>query len=254
MQRERLGLALGVMGLALAMTAPAEANGIGLGVCYLRGDAGHAWNGSDDAGADASTNVGGVITVGSVDDVDFDDGWFGEIGVGCGLVRSETLGSIKDGPVEETRPSGLRGDITVGFRGERDFRGFPKTPPAVVDPVRTSLQTNTLMFNAYYDFHAAGGFTPYIGAGIGAAFHNLDDAVFSNGIVVTVPGEDETDFAWALMAGVAFPVGHSLLVDIGYRYIDLGEISVSNGAGFALSLDELQQHELRFGVRVPLSR
>jgi opacity protein-like surface antigen len=224
--------------------------------CYFRADAGYAWSAGDEARGAAYGAAVGPITQRS-----FDDGWFGEIGVGCGWGRSTvTGGSIKDAPVEVVSGPGIRADVTVGFRGDRTLKGEPPLPPPAPtipdkDPVHGKVSSITLMFNGYLDLGNFHGFTPYVGAGIGVAFNELDNVTFTNGTVVRLGSRRESDFAWALMAGVARDLGRGVMLDIGYRYIDLGEIGVAgvDGAGraFSLHIDDLAAHEIRIGIRVP---
>ena len=258
----KLGTAAAAAGAFVLLSLPANAGGL-LGSCYVRGDVGYARGANDDAkGAAAGAAIGPVTGV------DFDDTWFGEIGFGCGSAQRESRmdygGSIKDAPVVSVGPS-LRGDVTLGFRGERDYYGVPPTPPAVIDPVTFKLRTFTTLFNLYLDLPVHRGITPYVGAGIGFAVHDVGDATFRNGAVVTVKGGTETDFAWALMGGVGIDVGRGITLDIGYRYADLGDIKIDNGGAdfnpcvcvtnlrHAVAIEDLTTHEFKVGVRIPLS-
>ena len=63
----------------------------------------------------------------------------------------------------------------------------------------------------------------------------------------------QTNFAWQLMAGVTREVGNGLLLDVGYRYVDLGDVSASSpGIGHAFNLERLTSHEVKIGLRIPL--
>jgi opacity protein-like surface antigen len=154
----------------------------------------------------------------------------------------------------------MRADIAVGFRGERDFKGEPPLPPPTPiippkDPVDAKVSSITLMFNGYLDLGNFHGWTPYVGAGIGVAFNEIADVTFTNGAVVSLGSKREADFAWALMAGVSRDLGRGVKLDIGYRYIDLGEIGVAGvdalGRAFSIHIDDLATHEVRVGIRVP---
>ena len=92
-----------------------------------------------------------------------------------------------------------------------------------------------------------------IGAGIGAAFLDLDDVTFTNGVTVRLGSANQTNLAWSLMAGVSTDLGRGLKLDVAYRYLHLGDISLANAAlGYALQLDDVSEQQLRVGVRVPL--
>lgn len=91
--------------------------------CYVRADVGYGWAAGDHAVATTS-QPNYLPTTGNVRQPEFDGSWFGEIGFGCSFVRqSYYSGSIKDQGYTVSTPTGLRGDITFGFHGSRDFKG-----------------------------------------------------------------------------------------------------------------------------------
>ena len=193
--------------------------------------------------------------------------WLAEAGIGCGWGGSR----------------GVRLEAMMGFRGNRKIDGEPgfftnttnnidfvptAGPPAVVhpdvtnnnggaiDPLHANLRTYTLMINAYKDLGNYGGFVPYVGAGIGAAYHQLDDVYFTGNPFLTnrIKGDNDLAFAWSLMAGVGYQISDRAILDVGYRYIDLGKISSqrSDSAGFvnpAVKFDDLTAHEVKVGLR-----
>lgn len=247
----------------------------GAGPCYFRADVGYSWSNAsaswpvtvedfdygdadNDGIADGDTNGDGVIDAGEVTtsrvtgvaNASLENTWLGEVGVGCG-----------------SGSRGLRAEVMVGFRGEREFEGEPGyfsativgqptgTPPAV-DPMHTSLKTTTLMLNIYKDLGKFGRFVPYVGAGIGAAYHQLDDIYFTGNPALTnrIHGNNDLAFAWALMAGVGVQLSDRAILDVGYRYIDTGSItSQRSDTGFnvnpAVKFDDLTAHEIKVGLR-----
>ena len=56
-------------------------------------------------------------------------------------------------------------------------------------------------------------------------------------------------FAWALMGGVGYTVAPNILVDLGYRYMDFGDVTTASDASGAMILKNLAAHEVRVGVR-----
>ena len=278
--RELGAMAIGAS-IAFAMTGSALADGMpsskaaaaapppaaaepARGPCYVRADIGYGWAAGDHAVA--TTSLANYLpTSGIVRSPDFDGSWFGEIGFGCSLVRqAHYSGSIKDAGYTTTTPTGLRGDITFGFHTTRDFKGVPTdalvpppapvpvppvVPPPPIDPVHAKLQTNTLMFNAYYDLPQLHAFTPYVGAGIGMAFHDLHGITFTNGFVQRVPDKSTTNLAWSLMAGVSTDIGRGMKLDIGYRYLNMGDVAASNPAvGYQVKINDVSEHQLKLGV------
>lgn len=241
----------------------------GAGPCYMRADVGYAWSNasaswpvrSGSFTGDANTN--GIVDQGEiaytyqgsdVANADLENTWLGEVGLGCG-----------------SGSRGLRAEVMFGFRGDRDFSGEPHVynpgptvgspapgtgQPNIDDPMHTSLKTYTLMLNAYYDIGKFGRFVPYVGAGIGAAYHQLDDVSFTGNPALTnsIHGNNDLAFAWAVMAGVGIQLTDRAILDIGYRYLDAGSISSqrSDTAFYvnpAVKLEDLTSHEIKVGLR-----
>lgn len=231
----KAGLVFAAFALAPALSLPASAAGMAgqlrdtfypsikgatpeTGPCYLRADVGYSLSNDPDANGIRQSS--------------FDDSWLVDVGGGCGSVSR-----------------GLRADLLFGFRGDRDFSGVAQPGfGAASTAVTTSVRSYTLMLNAYYDFGRIRGFVPYLGAGVGAAFHNLDDVSVAG---ARAKGGDSTAFAWALMAGLGYQVSDRALLDFGYRYIDMGDADAGGSATSARSIDlgGLSAHEFKLGLR-----
>jgi opacity protein-like surface antigen len=128
--------------------------------------------------------------------------------------------------------------------------------PEVVDPLHTSVKSYTLMLNGYKDLGNYGGFTPYLGAGVGVAYHIMDEVYFTDNPNLSnrIEGNRDMAFAWSLMAGVGYQLSHSTVLDVGYRYIDMGSIDSGrvDSAGFVnpkVQLDDIDAHEIKVGLR-----
>jgi opacity protein-like surface antigen len=205
------------------------------GPCYVRSDVGYSWSRSPTA------ELVGNGTDPTVRDATLDDGVFFEGGLGCGM------GS-----------RGLRGELVFGVRQKRSFDGdvdivIQNVP--VDPPIHTSLRTYTMMANGYYDLGKFGGFVPYVGAGIGWAYHKMGDVTIDDPSTPNrIFGDDKLSFAWSLMAGVGYQVSERAILDIGYRYIDLGSARATNADSAQawnprLEIDDQRAHELKIGLR-----
>ena len=209
-----------------------------VGRCYVRADVGHT---------SATTPdirwwdfVGGTITSGVISHEEREDTWNSEVGAGCG-----------------SGSRGVRGEVVLGLRGAQDIESDAVMPTvAGVDQLRTSVTSTTLMLNLYQDLGYWGRAVPYIGLGIGVALNELDDVAISGTPAVTssIRGDDEVSFAWALMAGFAYQVTSRAVVDLGYRYIDLGSVHSAHSPTIlnrysVVRLDNLAAHEFKLGVR-----
>lgn len=210
------------------------------GPCYVRADVGYAWS--------QTPQVNWLVTdpddyTDDVTHVSMENTWLGEVGAGCGH------GS-----------RGLRGELMFGFRGDRKIDGEPgiwdPDIPIKDDPLHTSVQSYTLMFNAYYDLGQYRGFVPYVGAGIGAAYNIVDSVYFTENpnLVNTIEGDRKLSLAWSVMAGVGYQISDRAILDIGYRFIDLGSAKSGNVDNIAkynpsVYVDDLYAHEIKVGLR-----
>ena len=97
--------------------------------------------------------------------------------------------------------------------------------------------------------------TSYVGAGIGFANHRTRDglAETSPGRYVNSSDTDEANFAFAILARIGWKINDIMHLDIGYRYLDMGEITsrkCNNGTGSGeLEIKDLNVDEVRVGLR-----
>jgi opacity protein-like surface antigen len=64
-----------------------------------------------------------------------------------------------------------------------------------------------------------------------------------------------TGLAWALMAGVGVQVGHGGVLDLGYRYVNLGEAATKlDQFRIGTKIKDIEAHEFRVGLRWHLDR
>jgi len=171
------------------------------------------------------------------------------IGFGIGIRRDERF----------------RFDLTGEYRGRSDFHGLDTfTGCAFGGGTCTNEYTGIksewlFLTNAYWDMFTHRGFTPYIGAGIGAAEITLDkfnDVNQLAGSVHWAKENSEWNFAWALHAGFSYEISSDLTFDMGYRYSYLGDGKTGNfhtfGGGTSpspLILEDISSHDVMIGLR-----
>ena len=107
---------------------------------YLRGDYSYAWS-------DAGELARPIVPFGSLS---IDNTW--ALGGGIGRYFGR----------------GVRGDVTYEWRGSTDVHG---TGPGTLT-TDFDLKSSVLLANLYYDFRPNERFTPYVGIGVGAARHS----------------------------------------------------------------------------------
>ncbi|MQT13292.1 porin family protein [Rhizobiales bacterium Sp-1] len=120
---------------------------------------------------------------------------------------------------------------------------------------RADVSSLAILANAYVDFPVLGPVTPYVGAGIGTARLETSNAAVSgaSGAVAAPPGAASWGFAYAFTGGLAVKLNDAVSVDVGYRYLDLGDAATGSGwtsAGPAkLKIDDVTTQQVRIGLR-----
>jgi opacity protein-like surface antigen len=82
------------------------------------------------------------------------------------------------------------------------------------------LDAFILLANGLYDIDTGTQLTPYLGAGIGFAFLEVDDLSISG---ILVGDEDDTVFAYQLSGGVAYEITEQIDADLSYRFTATSE-------------------------------
>jgi opacity protein-like surface antigen len=195
-----------------------------------------------------------------------------------GLIGAGTLrGNLKNnysvgGGIGYDTGNYLRVDFTADYFTKSNFNGSstgtctplvaPFTPIACTTTDTMSLSALSLMANAYIDLGKFGGFTPYVGAGIGGThvkwgtLSNVYNQPVANPNE-THPGFSNWRFTYAVMAGASYDVTDCLAVDAGYRYRKveggkmfgvgtLGTTGPAHDKGFSV-------HDFRIGARYKLA-
>ena len=165
----------------------------------------------------------------------------------------------------------LRGDITAEYRAATRFRAnaaYPRTATDIAYPFYDGEMTSTVVLaNGYADLGNYNGLTPYVGAGIGAAYNKTGDifqhtsfpayGTYADGVL---QGQGKWNLAWALHTGVTWDVNSRLKLDVGYSYKNLGsirsgELRCNEGGGVVtkcnewLNLKNLASNDLHVGMR-----
>jgi opacity protein-like surface antigen len=147
----------------------------------------------------------------------------------------------------------FRADATVDFGAPVRMRADTALGPS---QYTTRVDAVSVLANAYIDLGTWAGFTPYIGAGVGASYLRSKDYTDASlpsplGSLVT----HTTNFSWAWMAGVSYQIAPTWVVDVGYRHLDLGDIASTTGSGLPTDRTlwkSLSTDEVRVGVRMLL--
>ncbi len=164
--------------------------------------------------------------------VEFGTGWYlrGDVAYALdSLPDIDAYGLFPDASVfRSTYAIGLGGGykFTNWFRA--DITGDFRQPLNASDPT-TGTNANgsrwDALANGYVDLGTWYGVTPYVGAGVGAAWGWTKISCTQGGTVPCSATHNPTSLAWALMAGFAYEIFPHAFLDVGYRYLDLGNYS-----------------------------
>ena len=163
--------------------------------------------------------------------------------------------------------SWLRFEGTVDYRARTHFsesgRWIGGGGEVFIDQLDGYLKSWVFLANAFVDLGTWNCFTPFVGAGIGMAWHQMVDwkdvtpLAPGGGSSAFGVGRDTStwSFAWALYAGVAYNVTKSFKIDFTYRYMDLGSARETIdcfgpcGQVFQHDFKNLRSHDFMVGFR-----
>jgi len=127
-------------------------------------------------------------------------------------------------------------ELTGTWRPDLDFRGranFLRTPGP--QPVRAQGSSLAVLATAYYDFGQYGRLRPFVGFGAGVARNRMGEVRYAfpglpGGDAATVtPGGVRSSLAWSASAGLAWSLSDRAILDVSYRYTNLGEVRARPG-------------------------
>jgi opacity protein-like surface antigen len=172
----------------------------------------------------------------------------------------------------------FRADVTGEYRGGGQFQTLEVLNDVgnnrqFADFYRGNVSSAIGMVNGYADLGTWYGISPFVGAGVGVAYNRLSGFT-DTGVAAGAPvggysaDQGTTNFAWALMAGLDFNVTQNLKLELGYRYLNYGNVksgssnclngtgagngfSIANcgGSGNVISTSRLASNDLRIGLR-----
>ena len=156
--------------------------------------------------------------------------------------------------------SWLRTDFTAEYRAKSRVYAFGRYTTGCltvcVDTYEGNLKSWVFLGNAYVDLGTWNSFTPFVGAGIGAAHNTLADFTDFNPLGGLGIGRNPSEWhlAWALHAGVAYNISKSFKIELAYRYLNFGSITDTIdciGGCFADSykFSNLYSHDIKLGLR-----
>jgi opacity protein-like surface antigen len=171
--------------------------------------------------------------------------------------------------------SWLRFDVTGEYRTEALFKALGSYDQGTCDVggvigtcfdnYSGGFSAAVFMANAYVDLGTWWCLTPYIGAGIGAAYDRIsgvqDIGPLPPGTIgfgYTYEDSSKWNLAWNVQAGLTYNVSDSFKVDFSYRYLNMGSPESSNifcqntsttGPCNYFNLKDMTSQDFRIGLR-----
>lgn len=148
---------------------------------------------------------------------------------------------------------GLRVELAgVGNYASR-FTTNSFQPPTPTFFYETEVDAWTGMVNLWVDVPVSETFGLYAGGGAGfASVHLETDDTVVHGV------ETDINFAWTAGAGVSWRVARWAVLDLGYRYVDLGDAATELVDPFSsvptsyLTLDNIHSHQVLASFRIQM--
>ncbi len=160
-------------------------------------------------------------------------GFYGTLGAG-GVTVDDIKYSGTNYPVD----NGFVLETGVGYRFNPNLRLEITYAGSSVDIKNSSLVTeavsNSLMFNANYDFSNQSSWTPYFGAGIGTA--TIDTNASTD--------DDDSTGTWQAKIGVSYDASKKVDLFGEYAYQEFGTTNISNR-----DFSEISTNRLVLGLR-----
>ena len=165
---------------------------------------------------------------------------------GCGTggdgARLRSVGDFGTVPVIEFglgyAAGPARFELLVEYRPHFSFKGRANfLAPGTREEVRASLSSVSGMLAGFVDLAGLGlpkpgPFAPFVGAGVGVVHTRIGKTTMTFPATTTiVPGGSRTGLAWMVTAGLAVAVSERAILDLAWRYTDLGKIRTDRGPG-----------------------
>ncbi len=130
------------------------------------------------------------------------------------------------------------------------------------DNYNATVRGGLFLANGYLDVGTWMGVTPYFGGGVGFVVYGVngltDVSMSQANAYGMAPNASGTDFAWDLTTGLAFHVTPNLLLDMSYRYVNMGAMSTgaiacnggsATGCHYETQHFNLASNDLMLGMR-----
>ena len=148
----------------------------------------------------------------------------------------------------------FRADLSVDYLTPTTVSGH--STAAVPSSASANLNSLVTLINGYFDFpelHFFGLLSPFATVGIGFATNDLGVTSGTSGAVgpFSLTGVSRTNFAWDAGLGAAYPLTPKLTADIGWRFLDTGQMrsgSILSVAGTTMQVTPSKTGDVNLNV------
>lgn len=138
--------------------------------------------------------------------------------------------------------SGALGYRYKHVRAEAEYTWRHKKDGVVTNGINyANTKSQSYMFVVYYDFFPYFWITPFVNAGAGMTQNRLKVKNRVSGVNIHSVKDDE--FTWSVGGGISLKLTNRWNADFGYRYNDMGKLSVLNGK------TDVKDQEIYAGLR-----
>ena len=184
---------------------------------YLTGIVGYSWAKGEAGGQ--TTCPGCVVNVASKNS---GDDWDNTV-FGAGVLGFDS----------DLGPVGLR--VEMEGQGGRNYKFKTDGPTFSIEDddavlagdYKVDVENWGMFWNVFLDIPITDAFDLYMGGGVGFAVTNMDVSQSPTGFSDT--SHDDLNFAWQVGTGMAYDVAEWLTLDLGYRYVDFGQVGRQSG-------------------------
>lgn len=160
----------------------------------------------------------------------FDPGYYGAVVVGAHLGKHSSLG---EGRLE----------VEIAYRSndldEMDFAEGSETAGGDMTVV-------SAMFNSIAEYRGRYIWVPYLGAGAGWSYVELNDATVGG---QSVADGDDNAFSYQFLVGLVAEVSSAVNFDLGYRYLRTLDLEFEDVQGRSVD-SEYSSHTVSLGLRI----
>lgn len=126
--------------------------------------------------------------------------------------------------------------------------------------IDSTIDADMLTMNVSYGFENSSAFTPYVEAGLGSTFYNIEGDLFVSGFMGTDAGGflpatfsykgKGTEFTYFVGLGVAWQLAEKTDLTLSYRHSDLGQISSKYDQNGDRLQAEMKTNDIRLGLKL----